>query len=121
LPNLPAFAPGEDGDRVADCGVFDALEIRGQQGIEFFPQDAEGRAFRLLAKVEVAGEPGAGGQQFGDAPAPVGPQLAGQGAKEGAFVDQGAGRGGREGEEVGADEVYLGVTQHLAGDGDGGR
>jgi hypothetical protein len=58
------------------------------KGVEFGRQDAEGRAFRLVTDKKEAGEQSAGGQQCGNPRSPVSPELARQGAEEGAFVDQ---------------------------------
>ena len=120
-PDLPALPPGKDGNRVVDRGILDACEIRAQQFVQLLGQDAEGRAFGLLAEEEIAGEQAARRQQFGNAPAPVGPQLARQGAEEGAFVDQTDLSCRGEGEKVGANEVDRSTRQNLAGLFDGDR
>jgi len=121
LPDLPALAAGKDGDRVAYWCVFKQREIGRQQLAQLIRKDAEGRTFGLVADEEKPGQYAAARQQFGDAPAPIVPELARQGAEEGTFVDQADWSGRGEGEKVGANEVDRSTRQNLAGLFDGDR
>ena len=86
-PDLPAFPALKHRQRVVYRTVLDALEVRCEQRVQRGRFDHEGRAFRLAAEVEIAGQLAAGAQQFGAARGVVRPQVARQRAEKGAFVD----------------------------------
>ena len=102
---MPAFTPGKNRDGIADFAIFNAFEMRVEQAVELLGLDAERRALELIAEEEIAGQQSACRQELGDAAAPVIPQLARQGAEEGALVDQSERLRRLPGEEIGADQL----------------
>jgi len=75
----------------------------------------------LIAEEKETSQPGAARQQFGHPLAPVSPQLARQGAEEGAFVDQVDWLIRREGKKIGTDEIDRGFAENVSCRRDGER